>query len=310
MTSGTELSSLLGPVRSGNAFEETVERLLTVIKLGVVAPGERFPAERELAGLLGVSRITLREAIRALQQAGYVESRRGRFGGTFVTYTRPAPDPGEARRIALADSAQLETGAAQVLAAADGDRGRDVLLERLAAVNGASPEDYRRLDTLFHLAIAELTGSALLAAACADARMRLNDLLNAIPVLRHNIVHTAAQHTAIVDAILAGAPERARCAVAEHLDGTGALLRGFLSTPAQPARAGRGGQPLRLGARPALIMAPALTSARDADRGLTPGEPASARLPVWQVHTDVAHVDRARRRAGGCPPVPAVPRRM
>ena len=255
MTSGTELSSLLGPVRSGNAFEETVERLLTVIKLGVVAPRERFPAERELAGLLGVSRITLREAIRALQRAGYVESRRGRFGGTFVTYTRPAPDTGEVRRIALAGSAQLadalayrmalETGAAQVLAAADGDRGRDVLLGRLAAVNGASPENYRRLDTLFHLAIAELTGSALLAAACADARMRLNDLLNAIPVLRHNIVHTAAQHTAIVDAILAGAPERARCAVAEHLDGTGALLRGFLSAPARPVRAGRGGQPLR-----------------------------------------------------------------
>ena len=199
MTTGTELSSLLGPVRAGNAFEETVERLLTVIKLGVVAPGDRFPAERELAALLGISRITLREAIRALQQADYVESRRGRFGGTFVTYTRPAPDPGEVRRIALEDSAQLtdalafrmalETGAAQVLAASDGDRGREVLLARLAAVNSASPEDYRRLDTLFHLAIAELTGSALLAAACADARMRLNDLLNAIPVLQ-------AQHRA------------------------------------------------------------------------------------------------------------------
>ena len=245
-TAGTELSSLLGPVRAGNAFEETVERLLTVIKLGVVPPGDRFPAERELAGLLGVSRITLREAIRALQQAGYVQPRRGRFGGTFVTYIRPAPDPGEARRIALADSAQLsdalafrmalETGAAQVLAAADGDRGRDVLLERLAAVNKATPEDYRRLDTLFHLAIAELTGSTLLAAACADARMRLNDLLNAIPVLKHNIVHTAQQHTAIVDAILAGDPERARGAVAEHLDGTGALLRGFLAAPTRPAR--------------------------------------------------------------------------
>ena len=247
MTSGAELSPLLGPVRAGNAFEETVERLLTVIKLGVVAAGERFPAERELAGLLGVSRITLREAIRALQQAGYVESRRGRFGGTFVTYTRPSPDPGEVRRIALEDSAQLadalafrmalETGAAQVLAASDGDRGRDVLLERLAAVNSASLEDYRRLDTLFHLAIAELTGSALLAAACADARMRLNDLLNAIPVLQHNIVHTAHQHAAIVDAILAGDPERARCAVSEHLEGTGALLRGFLAPPAAAVRA-------------------------------------------------------------------------
>src|SRR6266480_6873857 len=132
MTSGTELSSLLGPVRAGNAFEETVERLLTVIKLGVVAPGNRFPPERELAGLLGVSRLTLREAIKALQQAGYVESRRGRFGGTFVTYTRPAPDPVEVRRIALADSAQLadalafrmavETGAAQVLALSGGAR--------------------------------------------------------------------------------------------------------------------------------------------------------------------------------------------
>ena len=89
-------------------------------------------------------------------------------------------------------------------------------------------QDYRRLDTLFHLSIAELAGSSLLAAACADARMRLNDLLNAIPVLQRNIDHTAGQHQAIVEAILAGDPIAARTAVAEHLDGTAALLRGFL----------------------------------------------------------------------------------
>jgi DNA-binding FadR family transcriptional regulator len=64
-----------------------------------------------------------------------------------------------------------------------------------------------------------------------DARMRLNDLLNAIPVLRRNIEHTTRQHAAIATAILAGDPERARHAVAEHLDGTGALLRGFLAQP-------------------------------------------------------------------------------
>ena len=62
-SSGVDLTAVLGPVRAQNAFEETVERLLAVIKLGVVGPGERFPAERELAALLGVSRITLREAI-------------------------------------------------------------------------------------------------------------------------------------------------------------------------------------------------------------------------------------------------------
>jgi DNA-binding FadR family transcriptional regulator len=243
-----DLAALLGPVRAGNAFEETVERLLTVIKIGVVAPGERFPAERKLAEQLGVSRITLREAIRALHQAGYVESRRGRLGGTFVSHGWPVPDPAEVRRNALQDPERItdalifrmavETGAAQVLAQSAGDRGRDVLLARLAAVNNASPGDYRRMDSLFHLSIAELTGSTLLAAACADARMRLNDLLNAIPVLDHNIAHTAEQHTAIAEAILRGDADRARSAMAEHLDGTAALLRGFLTSPSSGRAAG------------------------------------------------------------------------
>jgi len=48
-------------------------------------------------------------------------------------------------------------------------------------------------------------------------------------VLRRNIDHTAGQHAAIVDAILAGDAEQARRAVTEHLEGTGALLRGFLA---------------------------------------------------------------------------------
>ena len=237
-----DLAGVLRPVREGNAFEETVERLLTIINLGIVGPGERFPPERELAAQLGISRLTLREAIRELHEAGYVSSRRGRFGGTFVTYTRPAPDRAELRRLALQDGHKLtdaltfrlavETGAAQALASQLGqapDAGSEqTLLARLADVNAASPQYYRRLDTLFHLSIAELAGSSLLAAACADARWRLNDLLNAIPVLQRNIDHTAGQHHAIVAAILIGDADGARAAVAEHLEGTAALLRGFL----------------------------------------------------------------------------------
>src|SRR6185503_12093416 len=126
--SGAELavSTVFRPVRSGNAFEETVERLLQVIKLGVVACGERLPPERELAPQLGVSRVTLREAIRALQQEGFVESRRGRAGGTFVTYRHPVPRKGDLARVAANKGEQLtdaltyrmavETGAAQLLA--------------------------------------------------------------------------------------------------------------------------------------------------------------------------------------------------
>jgi DNA-binding FadR family transcriptional regulator len=253
VTEGIRLASLLRPVRAGNAFEETVERLLSAIRLGVVGPGERFPAERTFAAQLGISRITLREALRELQLAGYVQSRRGRHGGTFVTAGPAAPSHGEARRIAREQSGSLtdaltfrmaiETGAAEALARlmhgrptasarltrAEAGPVRDVLSERLAEVNAACPADYRRLDTLFHLAIAEQSGSSLLAAAAADARIRLNDFLDAIPILQHNIDHTTAQHAAIADAILAGDADAARRAVAEHLDGTAALLRGFLA---------------------------------------------------------------------------------
>ncbi|MEZ0074024.1 FadR/GntR family transcriptional regulator [Planotetraspora sp. GP83] len=239
--SGAGVVSLLRPVRAGNAFEETVERLLQAIKLGVVAHGEKLPPERELAAQLGISRVTLREAIRALQDAGYLDVRRGRYGGAFVVYQPPNPRKGDLRRAvnemgpgelddALTFRMAVECGAAQVLACSElTPAQRETLTSRLAEVNDAAPADYRRMDTAFHLAIAELTGSRLLAAACADARLRVTDLLNAIPVLRPNIEHAAAQHAAIVDAILAGDPGAARRAVAEHLEGTAALLRGFLA---------------------------------------------------------------------------------
>jgi DNA-binding FadR family transcriptional regulator len=235
-----DLTAVFRPVREGNAFEETVERLLQAIKLGVVGLGERLPPERELAPRLGISRVTLREAIRALQHEGYVESRRGRFGGTFVTYRPPAPRHGDLERVAASMGEQLsdalvfrmavETGAAQALASRrlTGEQ-VERLRQCLHEADTAAPGDYRRLDTRFHLTIGELTGSPTLAAACADARMRLNDLLGAIPVLRRNIEHAAVQHAAIVDAILAGDQDAARRAVAEHLEGTGALLRGFLT---------------------------------------------------------------------------------
>lgn len=227
--------ALFRPVRAGNAFEETVERLMQAIRLGVVPPGERLPAERELATRLGVSRATLREAIRSLQDAGYVESRRGRYGGTFVNTTLPAASPG--RPIAppeLLDALTLrtvlETGAAECAASRSlGPAERRNLGARLAECSCASLDEYRRKDSRLHLAIAESTGSASLTAAIADVRMRVNELLDRIPLLPPNLAHSNDQHELIVTRILEGDPEAARQAMAEHLDGTASLLRGFLS---------------------------------------------------------------------------------
>ncbi|CAN5839679.1 GntR family transcriptional regulator [soil metagenome] len=235
--------ALLRPVRDGNAFEDTVERVLRVIKLGVVSVGERLPPERELALRLGVSRVTLREAIRALQEAGYVESRRGRYGGTFVR-TVPSPPRRRARRTAaqllsrhggdtlddvLTYRQVLEVGAAETAAnrqlTAPAVRHLRAMLARTTA---AAPADYRRCDSRLHLAVAELTGSPLTTAAVADARTKVNELLDAIPLLAGNITHSDHQHERIVAAIAGGNAPAARAAMAEHLDGSSALLRGFL----------------------------------------------------------------------------------
>ncbi|WP_442911044.1 FadR/GntR family transcriptional regulator [Kitasatospora sp. NBC_01266] len=231
--------AIFRPVRTGNAFEETVERILEAVKLGVFGYGDRLPAERELAVRLGISRETLREAIRSLQEAGCVESRRGRYGGTFVTYRLPAPDLGELRRAVLDMGAELEdaltfrmvleTGAAEQAARRElTEDQRAYLGRRLAELEAADADGYRRLDSRFHLAIAELAGSPSLAAGVAESRMRLNDLLNAIPVLDRNIAHASDQHRAMVRAILAGDVAGARRSTEEHLAATAALLRGFL----------------------------------------------------------------------------------
>jgi DNA-binding FadR family transcriptional regulator len=223
-------------VRAGNTFEETVERLMQAIRLGVAVPGERLPAERELATRLGVSRVTLREAIRSLQQAGYVESRRGRYGGTFVNDVLPASSPeaepgGDAE---LADAITLrralETSAAEIAAGRSlGPDERRNLRARLAEASAAGLGEYRRKDSRLHLAVAEVTGSPSLTAAVADVRMRVNELLESIPLLEPNLAHSNEQHERIVTSILDGDPAAARVAMAEHLEGTASLLRGFLA---------------------------------------------------------------------------------
>ena len=227
--------ALLRPVRLGNAFEETVERLLSTIRLGLLRPGESLPPERELAVRLGVSRDTVRDAIKSLAEAGYVVARRGRYGGTFLAERLPAPTGG-GLGVTLAEIDDLlrlreilEVGAARMAAGRTlTTEERDELWSRAADVRGAAAEDYRRLDSRLHLAIAEAAGSPSLVPLVAENRMRVNALLDRIPLLARNIVHSDDQHEAIVLAILAGDPDRAAAAMLAHLAGSAALLHGFL----------------------------------------------------------------------------------
>src|SRR5690606_303447 len=124
----------------------------------------------------------------------------------------------------------LEVGAA-ALCAAHGltDEQAARLREALAGTRDAPLADYRRLDTLFHLTLAGLSGAPTLAAQYAAVRARVNDLLDCIPLLVRNLEHSQQQHTALVEAVLEGDADGAREMMREHCAGTAALLRGFLA---------------------------------------------------------------------------------
>ncbi|HET7474718.1 MAG TPA: FCD domain-containing protein [Dermatophilaceae bacterium] len=234
--------AVLRPVRDGLAFESAVEQLATSIRLGVFGFGERLPAERDLAERLGVSRMTLREAIAALRQAGMVTTRPGRGGGTVVTYRGVEPGSlppervqqagrrGADLRDALSFRRVVEPGAAYLAAARplSGDQ-RAWLSDSLRAVEEAADNAaHRTADSRLHLTLAALCGSPMLVEAVTRAQAALHELLSAIPVLPRNIEHSNRQHRAVVDAVLRGDRAGARARMEEHCDTTSALLRGLL----------------------------------------------------------------------------------
>src|SRR5918992_581952 len=92
------VAAVFEPVQTATTFEETVERLGTAIRLGLLAPGARLPPERDLADQLGIARSTLRQALTALTESGHMIAQRGRGGGTFVA---EAPPMAESEHIQL-----------------------------------------------------------------------------------------------------------------------------------------------------------------------------------------------------------------
>jgi GntR family transcriptional repressor for pyruvate dehydrogenase complex len=236
-----ELSeSVLRAVRTHHAFEGCVEQLATAIRLGVYPRGSALPPERDLAERLGVSRATLREAIAALRAADFVNTTRGRGGGTVVSYRPTKPSSRRARALAPRSEALRDTlvfrrvvepGACHI--AADRDLSaeqRELLVVSHDEVAGATdPADHRQADSRFHLAIAAVTDSPQTMRAVATVQADLHDMLNAIPVLDVNLDHSNRQHRLILNAVLKGEATKARRVMESHCDDTAALLRGLLA---------------------------------------------------------------------------------
>ncbi len=227
--------AIFAPVRSYTAFEETVERLGTAIKLGLLAPGSRLPAERELCGRLGIARSTLRQALTALSQSGHVHATRGRGGGTFVSDPQP-PSQAPSRQVLeqwreiCDERLAVELGVAVI--AAERARPDDLdALDALAEAMTGAVEDfpaYRRADVRFHIALAAATGSHRLVRAMTEVQGEMTDLIAHIAHPQEVLSSSNAQHRRLLAAMRENDALRAARAMTEHVQGTEHVLAGLL----------------------------------------------------------------------------------
>ena len=227
--------ALFVPVRSHTAFEETVDRLGTAIKLGLLAPGAQLPAERELCARLGIARSTLRQALTALTQSGHVFATRGRGGGTFVSDPQPpALPPSQLMLAEWRETCDLRMSVelgVTVLACERAEPGALDALEEIVDALERQLEDfpaYRQSDIRLHVGLAETTGSTRLVGAMTEVQGAMSDLIAYIAHPPEVLASSNAQHRRL----LAAVRERdAMCAarlMTDHLQGTEHVLAGLL----------------------------------------------------------------------------------
>ncbi len=229
------LDTVFAPVRSQTAFEETVDRLGTAIKLGLLSPGTRLPPERELCSRLGIARSTLRQALTALTESGHLYAVRGRGGGTFVADPLPPADrPGDevlSRWREVCDlRLAIEFGVVTLACQRADGAALDLLGELVEQMDDllGEYEAFRPADVRFHIGLAEASGSGRLVSAMTESQGEMTDLISHIPHPPEVLLHSNEQHAQILAAVRAGDSARALGVVADHLHGTEHVLAGLL----------------------------------------------------------------------------------
>lgn len=223
----TALGAVLSPLDGGGPrTDAVVARISAAIGLGVMGDGEQLPSEIELATQLGVSTMTLREALAVLRQQGLVETRRGRGGGSFV---RASSEALTSRSLARLQESSIEdlrdlgdehfavAGAAAVLAAR---RAVSADLERLRTLahrlqDCADPVHSRRADSRFQIEVAVASQSARLTRAEVGIQAELSEL-RWLPQLSTDPATVASGHLELVAAIEAEDELSARALAEEH----------------------------------------------------------------------------------------------
>jgi DNA-binding FadR family transcriptional regulator len=220
-------ASLFKAVLGRRAFEEAVEQIADAIRVGDLHVGDRLPSERELSAQMGISRPTLREAIKVLVDAGLLEVKPGPGGGMYVK-TELVP------RGLVEERAELRVGEVFGILEA-----RRLLEPRVAQLAGlyATEEDYDamqrsidlqrqfkddrdrfiQLDTRFHIAIARATRNGTVISLMRHLLRRVEVARDSAIRVPHEPERAIELHERTLAAIKTGDPELIDEAMDEHL---------------------------------------------------------------------------------------------
>ncbi|HBY99202.1 MAG TPA: GntR family transcriptional regulator [Chloroflexi bacterium] len=219
------------PIEPVRLSDIVVRQLQRMIANGELAAGERLPPERELAQQLGVSRASLREAIRLLERVGLIEVKPG--AGAFVSEDSSKADGGaiwipwlvehreqllellEARELLEADVARL---AASRLTGEIRDELVRVYQEWRESLAQKPLADVHALDRAFHDVIGKASGNRYLISVTKSLYEAFHDARDGVFSLKPRIRPAAVEeHEVILQALLAGDPEAAYEAMRAHI---------------------------------------------------------------------------------------------
>jgi GntR family transcriptional repressor for pyruvate dehydrogenase complex len=224
-------------IDSRRAWQTVLEHIEADLLAGRLVPGDHLPAERALASELGVGRSSVREALRVLEVLGLIRTQTGsgpQSGAIIVA--RPSGGMSSLMRLQVAAQGfdvrdvvktRLVLEAAVVTELADAravDLGPAVeLLDAMDAAGPASEAEFLALDAAFHLALAELSGNAVIASMMAGLRNSIESYVLAgapnLPSWAETSGRLRHEHRGIVAAIENGDAELARARVHAHITG-------------------------------------------------------------------------------------------
>jgi len=232
------------PIRQARASGEIVSQIEHAIFEGELKRGDRLESERELAERFGVSRITVRDALRVLEARGLVLVKVGASGGAFVTETN-ADQVAESistmillRRMTLSGLAEARTVVETATCEFAAERADAAAIKRIeqmvekgrSVVREQTPHTEASMD--FHVAVADAANNELLSATVAAYRDLLVQTLHDMRDVR-SAKMTQKAHEEILDAIRAHDPDAARKLMLEHLRDFEKRLRRWLATQEQ-----------------------------------------------------------------------------